>query len=70
MTTQTLRYIFWILITIPIFVLGVYFFGSILNSIYTRYKSEEKIRKEKENQIKKRREFEENYNRRRGGGIR
>ena len=67
MFSDTLRYVFWILITLPILILGIYFFASITNSIFVRYKEDEKIIKEKEAQKRKRREFEESYSRRRGG---
>ena len=67
MFNETLRYIFWILISLPILVLGIYFFVNIINSILVRYKEDEKIIKEKQEQKRKRREFEESYSRRRGG---
>ena len=67
MFSETFKYIFWILLTVPILILGVYFFANITNSIHVRLKEDEKIQKEKEEQKRKRREFEESYSRRRGG---
>ena len=48
--------------------LGIYLFSNVTGYIYTRFKEEEKVRKEKEKQVKKRQEFEESYSRRRSGG--
>ena len=67
MFNEAIRYIFWILLAVPILILGIYFFVNITNSILVRYKEDEKIIKEKKEQQSKRREFEESYSRRRGG---
>ena len=67
MFNEAIRYIFWILLAVPILILGIYFFVNITNSILVRYKEDEKIIKEKKEQQRKRREFEESYSRRRGG---
>ena len=69
MFTESLKYIFWVLMALPVLALGIYFFGKLFNQIYTMFKADEKIRKEKELQKQKRREFEESYARRRGGKV-
>ena len=68
MSAMTVKYIFWILMAVPMLVLGIYLFSNVTGDIYARFKEEEKVRKEKEKQVKKRQEFEESYSRRRSGG--
>ena len=69
MFAENLKYIFWVLMALPVLALGIYFFVNLINEIYTMFKADEKIRKEKELQKQKRREFEESYSRRRGGRV-
>ena len=66
--TETLRYLFWILLSLPILVIGIWLFKQLLNSVHAKYEAEQKVIKEKELAEQKRKEFEESYNRRRGGG--
>ena len=66
--TETLRYLFWILLSLPILVIGIWLFKMLLNNVHAKYEAEQKIIKEKELAEQKRKEFEESYNRRRGGG--
>lgn len=66
--TETLRYIFWILLSVPILIIGIKFFASLLNNVHARYEAEQKVIKEKQLAEQRRREFEESYSRRRGGG--
>lgn len=67
MSTETVKYIFWILMALPMLILGVVLFSNVTGDIYSRYKEEEKKRKEIEKQEKRRQAFEESYSRRRGG---
>ena len=66
--TETVRYIFWILLSIPILILGIWLFRMLLNSVHARFEAEQKVLKEKQLAEQRRREFEESYSRRRGGG--
>ena len=66
--TETLRYIFWILLSIPILIIGIKLFSSLLNNVHARYEAEQKIIREKKLAEQRRKEFEESYSRRRGGG--
>ena len=68
MNAMIVKYIFWILMALPMLALGIYLFSNVTGDIYARFKEEEKVRKEKENQAKRRQAFEESYSRRRGGG--
>ena len=62
------KYIFWILMALPMFALGIFLFSNVTGDIYARFKEDEKERKEKENQARRRQAFEESYSRRRSGG--
>ena len=66
--SETLRYVFWILLSLPILALGIYFVYNLLNSIHVRAQADLQIQKEKEKDQQRRKEFEESYRRRRGGG--
>ena len=67
MINDALRYLFWILLSLPVFVLGIYFFVNITGNIHTRLIADKKRKVEEELQKKRRREFDESYSRRRGG---
>ena len=66
--TETVRYIFWILLSIPILIFGIWLFRSLFNNVHARLKAEQDALKEKQLAEQKRKEFEESYSRRRGGG--
>jgi len=67
MFNDALRYVFWILLSLPVLALGIYFFANITGVIYKRLKIDKKKQEERELQKIRRREFEESYSRRRGG---
>ena len=66
--TETLRYVFWILLSLPILVIGIWLLKLLLNNVHAKFEAEQKVIKEKELAEQKRKEFEESYSRRRGGG--
>ena len=68
MDQNVLQYVFWVLMALPVFAIGIYFFMNIANNILDRYREDAKKKKQKELQEKRRQEFEDSYRRRRGGG--
>ena len=66
--TEGLRYLFWILLSLPILAIGIWLFRSLLGSVHARFKAEQDALKEKQLAEQKRKEFEERYSRRRSGG--
>ena len=68
MSAMTVKYIFWILMALPMLGLGIFLFSNVTGDIYARFKEEEKVRKAKADQTKRRQAFEESYSRRRSGG--
>ena len=66
--TETLRYVFWILLSLPILVIGIWLFHMLFNNVHARLQAEKDALKEKQLAEQKRKEFEESYSRRRSGG--
>jgi len=66
--TEGLRYLFWILLSLPILAIGIWLFRALLGSVHARFKAEQDALKEKQLAEQKRKEFEERYSRRRSGG--
>ena len=66
--TETLRYLFWILLSLPIFAIGIWLFLKLFNNVHAKLKAEKDALKEKQLAEQKRKEFEESYSRRRSGG--
>ena len=66
--TETIRYIFWILLSLPILAIGIWLFRTLFNNVHARLKAEKDALKEKQLAEQKRKEFEESYSRRRSGG--
>ena len=68
MSSVVLQYVFWVLMALPLFALGIFFFMGAATNILDRYRADAKKKQQKEMQEKRRQEFEESYRRRRGGG--
>ena len=66
--TETIRYIFWILLSLPILAIGIWLFHMLFNNVHARFKAEQDALKEEQLAEQRRKEFEESYSRRRGGG--
>ncbi len=66
--TETIRNIFWILLSIPILVVGIGLFSSTFKNFRARVDKDRAAKAEREKDIRKRKEFEEVYSRRHSGG--
>ena len=67
--TETIRNAFWILLSIPVLVIGLGLFYSAFKDFRVKVDKDKAAKAEKEKDIQKRKEFEEVYSRRRSGGT-
>ena len=67
--TETIRNAFWILLSIPILIIGLGLFYSAFKNFRTGVERDKAAKAEREKDIQKRKEFEEVYSRRRSGGT-
>ena len=66
--TETIRNIFWILLSVSILVIGLGLFYSAFKNFSAKVDKDRAAKAEREKDLQKRKEFEEVYSRRHSGG--
>ena len=68
MNTVIVKYIFWILVSLPMLILGIVLFSNITGDIYSRFREDQAQKKAQKADDKRRNSFEESYRRQHSGG--
>ena len=70
MNTVIVKYIFWILVSLPMLILGIVFVSNITGDIYNRAKEDKAARKLRESTAKRSEShsLEDSYRRKHSGG--